>query len=297
MPLPLNALQAFEAAARHLNFTRAADELCVTQGAVSHQVRVLEAHLGVRLFDRLPRGVALTDEGLALLPELSRSFALMTGVLDRARAGGAREPIVVGVANTFAVGWLLPRLETFRAHHPGVDVRIRTHNNLVNHAGEGLDCAIQFGDGGWPGLEATRVLDANLAPLCSPTLASRLQHPSELTAMPLLQSYRPDEWPRWFAMAGVDPPRTRGMMFDSSLAMAAAAERSVGVALAPPVMFTAELASGRLVQPFSMTLDAGAYFVTRLASRPATAAMQAFIQWCADAGAPDPGRREVVERR
>jgi LysR family transcriptional regulator of beta-lactamase len=286
VPLPLSALQAFEAAARHLNFTRAADELCVTQGAVSHQVRVLEAHLGVRLFDRLPRGVALTDEGLSLSPELSRSFALMSGVLERARTGGYQEPIVVGVVNTFAIGWLLPRLEMFRARHPELDVRIRTHNNLVNHAGEGLDCAIQFGDGAWPNLEATRVVDANLAPLCSPTLASRLQHPSELAAMPLLQSYRPDEWARWFAIVGVDPPKTRGMMFDSSLAMAAAAERSVGVALAPPVLFAIEIASGRLVQPFPTTVDAGAYFITRLASRPATAAVRAFIQWCAEAGAP-----------
>jgi LysR family transcriptional regulator of beta-lactamase len=284
--LPLSALQAFEAAARHLNFTRAADELCVTQGAVSHQVRVLEAHLGVRLFDRLPRGVGLTDEGLALLPELSRSFALMTGVLERARAGGARESIVVGVANTFAVGWLLPRLELFRARHPEFEVRIRTHNNLVNHAGEGLDCAIQFGDGRWPSLQATRVVDADLAPLCSPTLAGRLQHPTELTGMPLLQSYRSDEWSRWFAVVGVAPPRTRGMMFDTSLAMAAAAERSVGVALAPPGMFTSELASGRLVQPFPQMVDVGAYFITRPASRPATAAVHTFIQWCADAGAP-----------
>ena len=288
MALPLNALQAFEAAARHLNFTRAAEELCVTQGAVSHQVRVLERHLGARLFDRLPRGVALTEDGLALLPELSRSFARLGGVLEQVRSGVSREPLVVGVVSTFAVGWLLPRLDLFQARHPKLELRIRTHNNTPNHISEGLDCAVQFGDGRWPNFEATRILDAELSPLCSPTLAGRLSRPSDLMTLTLLRSYRPDEWDRWFVEAGVEPQRIRSIVFDSSIAMAAAAERSFGVALAPPAMFAVEIASGRLVQPFPIAVDAGAYFITRPTNREASAAVVAFTEWCLRAGTFDP---------
>mgnify|MGYP000990318428 CR=1 FL=1 len=123
--LPLNALRAFEASARHLNFTRAAEELCVTQGAVSHQVRALEARLGVTLFRRLARGLALTDEAEALIPVLTQSFARIGELLDQVQAGRAHQTLTIGVVNTFAVGWLLPRLEDFRAAHPFVDLRLR----------------------------------------------------------------------------------------------------------------------------------------------------------------------------
>src|ERR1700744_3068883 len=141
-PLPLNALRAFEASARHLSFTRAGLELGVTQAAVSHQVKGLEARLGAALFRRLPRGLALTDEGQSLLPVLDESFARMGQALDRFVAGHVREVLTVGVVGTFAVGWLLPRLGAFREAEPFVDLRIATHNNRVDLAGEGLDCAI-----------------------------------------------------------------------------------------------------------------------------------------------------------
>lgn len=286
--LPLNALRAFDASARHLNFTRAADELCVTQGAVSHQVRALEALLGVALFRRLARGLALTDEGEALWPAVGRSFETIGDLLDEVREGATRRTLTVGVINTFATGWLLPRIDAFQTAHPFVDLRLKTHNNKVNLAVEGLDLAIQFGDGAWPGLRAAALVNAPLAPLCSPRVARDLRGPQDLAGLTLLRSYRADEWPRWFALAGLEAPPLKGPVFDSSIAMVAAAEQSVGVALAPPAMFGYALRGGRLAQPFAETLDAGGYYLTSLASRTPTPAMQAFEQWCLGAAGDAP---------
>ena len=137
--LPLNALRAFEAAARHLSFTRAAIELCVTQAAVSHQVKLLEERIGVALFRRLPRGLMITEEGTALLPTLKESFDRMAEMLERFEGGHMREVLALGAVGTFAVGWLLPRLPAFRERHPFIDVRISPNNNRVDIAAEGLD--------------------------------------------------------------------------------------------------------------------------------------------------------------
>ncbi|KAG1253526.1 hypothetical protein G6F68_011293 [Rhizopus microsporus] len=142
--LPLNALRAFEAAARHQNFTRAALELCVSQAALSHQIRGLEDRLGIRLFHRLPRGVALTDEGAALYPVLNESFERISASIARYTGGPAREVLTLGVVGTFATGWLLPRLAAFEAAHPDIELRLQTHNNRIDLAGEGLDLAIRF---------------------------------------------------------------------------------------------------------------------------------------------------------
>jgi DNA-binding transcriptional LysR family regulator len=134
--LPLNALRAFEASARHLNFTRAASELFVSQGAVSHQVAALEKRLGTPLFRRLPRGLALTDEGQALVPVLAETFDRIGATLDRFAGGRLQHPLAIGVVGTFATGWLLPRLERFAARHPHVDVRLSINNNRVDLAGD-----------------------------------------------------------------------------------------------------------------------------------------------------------------
>ncbi len=136
---PLNALRAFDAAARHLNFTRAAIELCVSQGAVSHQVAQLEQRLGTRLFHRLPRGLALTDEGHVLVPVLAEMFDRVGATLDQYGDGRVREPLKVGVVGTFATCWLLPRLDAFARAHPAIDLRLSTNNNRVDLAGEALD--------------------------------------------------------------------------------------------------------------------------------------------------------------
>jgi LysR family transcriptional regulator of beta-lactamase len=277
--LPLNALRAFEAAARHLNVTRAALELHVTQAAVSHHIKLLEEQLGTPLFRRLPRGLTLTDEGAALMPMLNDTFDRMAATLDRFADGRLREVVNVGVVGTFAIGWLLPRLPAFEALHPFVDLRIMTNNNRVDLAGEGLDFAVRYGDGAWHGTDAVPILEAPLTPLCAAGLARRLTAPGDLGREVLLRSYRPDEWKLWFDAAGVATPPVRGPIFDASPTLAWAAASGAGVALLPGRLFEQDLASGRLVQPFNISVDAGGYWLTRLKSRSETAAMVAVKEW------------------
>lgn len=279
--LPLNGLRAFEASARHLSFTRAAIELCVTQAAVSQQVKGLEKRLGVSLFQRLPRGLKITAEGEALLPTVTSSFDQMATTLDRIEAGQVRELLFLGVVGTFAVGWLLPRLKAFQKQHPFIDVRVSTNNNRVDMAAEGLDFAIRFGRGSWHGTDAFRLFEAPLSPLCTPKLAETLKSPADLVEATLLRSYRSDEWATWFAAAGVAPMAqvNAGIVFDTSLGMMEAALQGLGVALAPPSMFSRHLASGEIVQPFPITISLGSYWLTRLQSKPQTAAMRAFSDW------------------
>lgn len=228
--LPLNALRAFEASARHLSFTRAAIELCVTQAAVSHQVKSLEAQLNVTLFKRLPRGLMLTSEGETLLPVLRESFDRIAQTLGQFEGGHYREVLTVGAVGTFAVGWLLPRLADFQARYPFIDLRLSTNNNRVDVAAEGLDYAIRFGSGAWHGTEACQLLEAPLTVLCVPQLARQLQTPADLLKHTLLRSYRADEWTQWFQAAGLpaDTLVPRSIVFDSSLAMMEAALQGRG---------------------------------------------------------------------
>jgi len=277
--LPLNALRAFETSARHLSFTRAASELNVTQAAVSQQVRTLEERLGATLFKRLPRGLAITDEGLALRPVLTDAFDRIEAVLRQFEGGHFHEVLTVGAVGTFAVGWLMPRLKSFHDAHPFVELRIMTNNNLVDLAGEGLDFAIRFGDGTWPGSRAAKLFDAPLAALCTPDIAQRLQSPADLANEKLLRSYRADDWTLWFDAAGLAPRPVRGPIFDSSRLMVEAAMQGAGIALAPVSMFERDLAAGRLVRPFDIEVQAGSYWLTSQKGKTATPAMRAFKQW------------------
>lgn len=277
--ISLNTLRAFDASARHLSFTRAALELCVTQAAVSHQVKALEEHLGVALFRRTTRGLILTDEGSALAPTLDESFTRIARTLDALAAGGLREVLTIGVVGAFAIGFLMERLKAFRAAHPFIDLRLMTNNNKVDLFSESLDAAIRFGDGAWRGVESTRLMAAPMAPLTSPDIAAGLASPGGLAKATLLRSYRAQDWPAWLAAVGAPHISARGPMFDTSHLMVHAAMLGEGVALAPPAMFARELASGRLVQPFAREVDVGAYWFTRLISKPPTPALAAFEQW------------------
>ena len=232
-PIPLNALRAFEAAARHRSFTRAAEELCVTQAAISHQVKSLEDRLGVNLFRRSNRGLLLTDEGVALAPTLFESFGAIDRLFDQFESGGAEEVLTISAVGTFVLGALLERLPAFRAAYPLIDLRLLTNNNKVDLVAEGLDYAIRFGDGAWQGVEAELISRAPLSPLCTPTIAKRLREPSDLLRVPLLRSFRPQDWSAWFRTAGLENAPVRGPLFDSSLIMVQAAMRGAGVALAP----------------------------------------------------------------
>ncbi|MBU9147474.1 beta-lactamase transcriptional regulator PenR [Burkholderia multivorans] len=277
--LPLNALRAFESSARHLNFTRAGLELSVTQAAVSQQVRALEERLGCALFTRLPRGLDLTDEGRALLPVLSDAFSRIETVLQQFDGGRLRQVLTLGVVGTFALGWLMPKLKRFRDTHPFVELRLRTHNNVVDLAAEGLDFAIRFGQGNWPATRNERLFDAPLTALCAPDIARRLTQPADLAHETLLRSYRADEWLGWFDAAQLEPWTVNGPVFDSSRLMVEAAMQGVGIALAPACMFERELQLGLLARPLDIDVHAGGYWLTSLKSKPLTPAMTLFRDW------------------
>lgn len=277
--LHLNNLRAFEAAARHLSFTNAAVELHVTPAALSHQVKALEDRLGFPLFRRLPRGLALTDEGLAMLPTLSESLDSIAVMMERV-AGRLRGEIVnLGVVGTFAVSWLFPRLPAFERAHPDIDLRIATNNNRVDIAEEGLDFAIRFGHGAWHATQSTLLFTPPFAPLCAPSIAARLHAPGDLLSERLLRSYRLADWSIWFEHTGVAASVIRGPMFDSARLMIDAAIGDFGVALAPPAMFKDQLRKGVLCQPFDLAVPLGAYYLTQLKSQSLTLGKRAFVEW------------------
>ncbi len=279
--IPLKSLRAFEAAARHLSFTNAAIELNVTHSAISQQVKQLEDLLNCQLFVRVPRGLMLTPEAEHLLPVLLESFDRIAQSLDFFSARQVREKLLVGVVGTFANGFLLPRLPEFQQKFPHIELLLSTNNNRLDIAAEGLDLAIRFGSGAWHGVHADFLCESPLTPLCTPEIAARLKSPADLLNFTLLRSYRRDEWSSWLQKAGgpLLPPSQPVVVFDSSVTMLAAAEQGVGIALAPAAMFSHLLAQGRIVRPFQTELVLGSYWLTRLQSKPETAAMRDFSQW------------------
>lgn len=285
--LPLNALRTFEVAARQGSFTQAAVELCVTQAAVSHQIIGLEQLLGVQLFNRTSKGLVLTDEGRLLLPSLTQSLDTIGTLLDRVREGRFRETLNIGAVTTFAVGMLLPNLQQFQALHPGVDIRLFTNNNRVDLAREGLDMAVRFGDGLWPGLDVTPLPATPFAPVCAPRIADKIRSPADVAAMPLLRSYRADEWAQWFTASGLPCPDLRGPVLDSSLAIADLAETGAGIGLVPIAMFRDRLASGRLIAPLPQKISLGRYWITLQKSRPPSTGMEFFCNWLEQVMAQD----------
>lgn len=283
--LPLNALRAFEVAMRQGSFTKAAIELRVTQAAVSHQIARLEDLIGATLFMRTSQGLVPTDEGKMLFPALEQGFDAMARALDR--LGGRRdvEVLKIGVNTTFALGWLMPRLDGFQAVHPEIDLRISTNNNRVEILREGLDMAIRFGAGGWTGHDTVPLIEASLSPVCAPGMAAHLRQPKDLHQFPLLRSYRNAEWPAWFAAAGAAAPPITGPVFDSSVALAELAAAGSGVALLPVAMFERHIKRGSLAQPFGVSVAVGRYYLAWPSDRPTTAAMHAFSRWLSGQGA------------
>ncbi len=261
----LNGLQAFATAARHLNFTRAADELCVTQAAVSHLIKSLEGQLGKPLFVRTARGLLLTDDGARMAPAIQQAFAQMEAAI--AQLDDAAPPLrfTLAVVGTYLHGHLLERLPALQAQHPQLDWRIQTHNNRLDLAVETVDAAIRFGDGAWRSVEAVPLQAAPLTALCAPGLS--LREPADLQRCTLLRSYRASDWPAWARAVGCPALVARGPQFDSSVLMVQAAMAGAGVALAPAAMFGRELASGRLVRPFAAEVDQGRYWLTRSLTR------------------------------
>jgi DNA-binding transcriptional LysR family regulator len=263
---PLNALRAFEAAARHMSLTKAAAELHVTQAAISHQVKALEDQLGLALFRRLPRGLLLTDAGQTLLPELRDSFDRMSRAVERLRGGTASGVVTISTVTTFALSWLVERLPRFQALHADIDVKVSTSSRLVDFGIEDVDCAVRVGVGPWRGLRRDKLFDDRVTVVCAPALLPRLKTLDDLHRAPRIVMYNdPAEWPTFFAAAGIGEPDERGgLQFDSTRIGAQAALAGAGAILVAPFMFADDLASGRLVQPFEFTYasDRAWWFVT-----------------------------------
>ncbi|PTL82985.1 transcriptional regulator GcvA [Vitiosangium sp. GDMCC 1.1324] len=251
---PLGALRAFEAGARHLSFTRAAAELCVTQAAISHQVRQLEDWLGVTLFERRGHALALTAKGAAYLRELTPAFDRMSEATARLyeREQG---PLRLTVLPSFASCWLLPRLERFRQLHPDIELHLTSSAELWDFLDERFDVGIRSGLGRWTGLKAEQISQEALSPVCSPSLAKKLRSPSELRKVRLLHDTPKDGWRRWLDFAGVDGVDAEvGPVFnDAGLALQAAVQGH-GVALGRLMLASDDLKAGRLVQPFAKVL-------------------------------------------
>jgi LysR family glycine cleavage system transcriptional activator len=255
---PLNALRAFEAAARHLSFTRAAEELHVTQAAISHQVKALEEHLGRKLFRRLNRALLLTDDGQAYLPSVSRAFALLNEATSDLLTRQAPGPLTVSALPSFAARWLVPRLGRFRQVHPDIDLRIDPSTELTDFSAGDVDVSIRYGRGKYPGLRADWLMTEDIFPVCSPALVEgehALHEPRDLEHHVLLHDDGHGDWRTWLLAASVDRVDPgRGPIFTDSSMLIQAAMAGQGVALARGVLAADELAAGRLVRPFTLSL-------------------------------------------
>jgi len=283
----LNGLRAFEAAARHLSFTLAASELNVTQTAISHQIRRLEEELGIRLFIRQNRALALTPEARDYLPGVRAAFNDLRLATDRLLRKDDDKVLTVSTLASLAAKWLLPRLTDFQEQHPGIDVRITTSTSLVDFQRDNVDAAIRYGRGQWPGLRADWLMADELFPVCSPSLLRGdrpLRQPEDLKGYPLLHTSNAnsDDWRLWLTAAGLpaDIARQPGITFDMIFMTIQAAIDGIGVAMGRTSYVKDDIAKGRLVVPFKIALpaDAGFYLVAPEGRREAPK-LVAFRQW------------------
>ena len=287
---PLNALRAFEAAARHLSLTKAAQELGVTQAAVSHQVKALEADLGAPLFRRLTRALALTDTGALLAPELSQAFARIAAAARRARERDAKGTLTISLLYTFALR-LVPRLGAFAARHPEIVLRLDNSSRKIDFDIEPHDAAIRYSaDARAPGLDAVKLFDDALTPLCAPQIAKKIRKPADVFGFEMLDDHNFwDDWKIWLGGAGLDAaaPRRRATVFDSTRLAVEAAMEGLGLAVGAPYLFDSQIASGRLVQPLDLVVPTGKayWFVCRKADaeRPT---LKALCAWLLEETAP-----------
>jgi LysR family glycine cleavage system transcriptional activator len=277
----LNAIRAFEAASRHLNFRLAAEELGVTQGAVAQQVRGLEDSLGVKLFDRLPRTLALTEPGRAYATTVRRAFELIVEATANVRPEPLR--LQVSVTPTFAAKWLLPRLPAFSAEHPGLDLGIVATDRVLNFHGDGIDLAVRYGQPS-PGPSATvdLLFAEELVAVCSPSLvadASLPLPPAAVDGYELLHDAH-GRWPQFIEEALQRPAAgaSKGVRFNQAALAIDAAAGGQGIALASRCFVDADLAAGRLVDPFGITFPSGLAFYVVTPRRPRHAASTAAVR-------------------
>ena len=295
---PLNAIRAFEAAARHLSITVAAEELYVTPGAVSRQIRSLEESLGVQLLHRGHRQITLTSAGEDYYRAVTKAMDALREATRRLTKRAKRKQLKIRAYTTFAMRWLIPRLSSFHAANPGIEVLLTASLDPVDFRKEDIDGAIRLGDGKWSGVNAFRLVPNILLPVCSPRLlaaGAKVRKPADLQQQTLLHSIaRPDDWRYWLEAAGVEREvDTRGGMTYQSSAMAyAAAVEGQGFAIAQHFLVADDLASGRLVAPFRQTVDMGdfTYYLLTPANRKESASMATFRTWLLEQFRPtEPG--------
>ncbi|HEV2503124.1 MAG TPA: transcriptional regulator GcvA [Mesorhizobium sp.] len=281
---PLNALPSFEAAARHLSFSRAADELNVTHGAISRAVKNLEDQLGVQLFERATRSVRLTAVGEPYARAVRDVLDQLAIATASATSRHSNTTLNVSTSDGFAGKWLVPRLYRFHRAHGDIDVRVSTTGKLTNFRGDGIDIAIRYGTGDYPGLASEFLAGEEVFPVCSPKLlegAHPLHEPEDLRHHTLIHDGYPIDWATWLASAeveGVDP--RSGLTFDSASFAVESAVQGEGVVLGRTMLVAADLASGRLVRPFEHALKSlSSFYVVYLPDAIRQRKVRAFRDW------------------
>jgi len=296
---PLNPLRAFEVAARHSSFTKAADELFVTPSAVSHQVKTLEEHLGMALFIREAKALTLTAAGRAYLPAVQEAFRVLTDATRQLSAELA-QVLRVDIPPTFAVKWLIPRLDRFVKAHPEIDIRVSTNSSPPDFARDTYDVAIRFGSGYYPDLHSEMCLAVNVFPVCSPGLLQcehPLREPADLKHQTLLHDASTysngsnPHWSAWLKHAGaLDVDASRGLSFTPSHLVIDAAIDGLGVALAKDSWVEQDLRAGRLVRPFGVALPVeSAYYMVFPKHRAGDVRIATFVDWVRSEGVATAG--------
>lgn len=281
---PLNALRVFDAAARHLSFTKAADELFVTQAAVSHQIKSLEDFLGLKLFRRRNRSLLLTEEGQSYYLDIKEIFLALAEATRKLQSRSAKGALTVSLLPSFAIQWLVPRLSSFNAAWPGVDVLIQAVDREEDKLADDVDVAIFYGRGNWPGLKVEKLYAEYLLPVCAPALlagAHPLKTPADLIHHTLLHDASRREWLAYSRQLGLSQLNVEQcLIFSHSAMVLQAAIHGQGVALANNVMAQTEIEAGRLACPFNEVLESkNAFYLVCHDSQSEVGKIAAFRQW------------------
>lgn len=281
---PLNALKAFEAASRHLSFTRAAEELFVTQAAISHQIKLLEDSLGLKLFRRKNRTLLLTEEGQSYSLDIKDIFLSLTEATEKLLSKTATGTLTVSSPPSFAIQWLVPHLANFSSLHPEIDVRIKAVDLDEGLLTDDVDVAIYYGRGHWSDIRSDKLRNEYLIPVCSPTLLSSgpgLNRPEDLNNHTLLHDLSRKDWKSWTRQVGAASVNVnQGPIFSLSSLVLQAAIHGQGVALGYSLFARPEIAAGRLVCPFDEFLESNnAYYIVSHQTQSELGKIQAFRQW------------------
>jgi len=280
---PLNPLRTFEAAARLSSLTAAADELHVSQVAVSRQVKVLEEYLGVMLFRRLHRGIELTREGKELYQGIAHAFQDIGHAARQVSRRGRRDILSIQSYTTFSQRWLIPRLAQFHDENESIEVRLTSSLQATDFEAQNIDAAIRSGYGDWPDLNAEKLVDIELIPICSPTFYanSKLQTHKDLSRVRMLQSMaRPQDWERWMAEVNLSLNSTSELRFDTSALAYEAASMNIGVAIAVKVFVEPQLKNGSFIAPFKETCKTGeGYYLVWPRNVEPSQTLLKFLSW------------------